>query len=73
MKKISQKLAVIAFGVVSSATAVAYFTRSEPKAIAQPSERRDVPYMDGKWIRYSTGLTSSLHHLKPGTNWQLPI
>ncbi|HEY5373865.1 MAG TPA: efflux RND transporter periplasmic adaptor subunit [Polyangiaceae bacterium] len=54
MNRISQKLAVIALGVASSATAAIYFTRSEPKAIAQPSaERRDVPYMDGKWIRYS--------------------
>jgi membrane fusion protein, heavy metal efflux system len=54
MNKLSQKLAVIAFGVGSSASAAIYFTHSEPKASAQQKpERRDVPYLDGKWIRYS--------------------
>ncbi|MEO7033863.1 MAG: efflux RND transporter periplasmic adaptor subunit [Polyangiaceae bacterium] len=58
MKKLGQKLTVIAFGVGLSASAVIYFTHTEPKANAeQPkAERRDVPYLDGKWIRYSPGF-----------------
>ena len=54
MKKLGQKLAVIAFGVGLTGSAVFYFTHSEQKANAEPkAEHRDVPYLDGKWIRYS--------------------
>jgi len=55
MKKLLKNRAVvIAFGVALSGAAVAYFTRSEPKANAQSTPAlRDVPYLDGKWIRYS--------------------
>ncbi|HEY3253413.1 MAG TPA: efflux RND transporter periplasmic adaptor subunit [Polyangiaceae bacterium] len=56
MKKLARRLTVIAFGIGLTSAAVIYFTHSEPKASAQPrakSEKRDVPYMDGKWIRYS--------------------
>jgi len=54
MTKKSQRLTVITFGVVLSGAAVFYFMHSEPKAIAQTKvEKRDVPYMDGKWIHYS--------------------
>jgi cobalt-zinc-cadmium efflux system membrane fusion protein len=54
MTKIAQKLGVIAFGVGLTASSVFYFTRTEPKASAAPkAEQRDVPYLDGKWIRYS--------------------
>jgi cobalt-zinc-cadmium efflux system membrane fusion protein len=48
------RILVIASGVTLSAAAAVYFTRSEPKANAQSKPAlRDVPYMDGKWIRYS--------------------
>ena len=54
MKKLAQRLTVIAFGIGLTSAAVIYFTHSEPKASAQPKgDKRDVPYMDGKWIRYS--------------------
>ncbi|HET7540284.1 MAG TPA: efflux RND transporter periplasmic adaptor subunit [Polyangiaceae bacterium] len=54
MKKLAHKLTVIAFGIGLTSAALIYFTHSEPKASAQPKpEKRDVPYMDGKWIRYS--------------------
>ena len=54
MKKLVQRLTVIAFGIGLTSAAVIYFTHSEPKANAEPkAEKRDVPYMDGKWIRYS--------------------
>src|SRR4051812_47159094 len=54
MKKFAQRLTVIAFGIGLTSAAVIYFTHSEPKANAQSkSEKRDVPYLDGKWIRYS--------------------
>jgi cobalt-zinc-cadmium efflux system membrane fusion protein len=54
MKKLVQRLTVIAFGIGLTSAAVIYFTHSEPKASAQPKgDKRDVPYMDGKWIRYS--------------------
>ncbi|MEP7050137.1 MAG: efflux RND transporter periplasmic adaptor subunit [Pseudomonadota bacterium] len=55
MRKIARKLAVIACGVCLTGTAVLYFTRSEHKANAEANkaEQRDVPYLDGKWIRYS--------------------
>jgi membrane fusion protein, heavy metal efflux system len=54
MKKLAQRLTVIAFGIGLSSAAVIYFTHTEPKASAQSSgEKRDVPHMDGKWIRYS--------------------
>ena len=54
MKKLAQRLTVIAFGVVLTGAAVVYFTHSEPHANAEPKgEKRDVPYLDGKWIRYS--------------------
>ena len=54
MKKLAQRLTVISFGVVLTGAAVFYFTHTEHKANAQPKgEKRDVPYLDGKWIRYS--------------------
>jgi len=54
MKKLSQRLTVIAFGIGLTSAAVFYFTHSEPKANAQSkTEKRDVPYMDGKSIRFS--------------------
>jgi cobalt-zinc-cadmium efflux system membrane fusion protein len=54
MKQLAQRLTVIGFGVCLTGAAVFYFTRSEPKASAQSkTEKRDVPYLDGKWIRYS--------------------
>lgn len=57
MKKLlKHRVVVIAFGVTLSGAAVVYFTRSEPRANAQPTTvaARDVPYLDGKWIRYSS-------------------
>jgi cobalt-zinc-cadmium efflux system membrane fusion protein len=55
MKKLTHKLLVIAFGIGLTSAAVIYFTHSEPKARAQSKpEKRDLPYMDGKWIRYSS-------------------
>ncbi len=58
MTKLAQRLLVIGFGVGLSAAAAVYFTRSEPKASAQPNKvtSRDVPFMDGKWIRFSPGF-----------------
>jgi membrane fusion protein, heavy metal efflux system len=54
-KLVKNRVFVVAFGVSLSAAAAVYFTRSEPKANAQPKPTvRDVPYMDGKWIRYSS-------------------
>ncbi|HYQ00113.1 MAG TPA: efflux RND transporter periplasmic adaptor subunit [Polyangiaceae bacterium] len=54
MKKLAHRLTVIAFGIGLTSAAVFYFTHSEPKANAQSKgEKRDVPYMEGKWIRYS--------------------
>jgi len=54
MKKLVQRLSVIAFGIGLTGAAVIYFTHTEPKANANPkADKRDVPYMDGKWIRYS--------------------
>ncbi|HEY3665981.1 MAG TPA: efflux RND transporter periplasmic adaptor subunit, partial [Polyangiaceae bacterium] len=54
MKKISQRVSLIALLGGFCVTAGIYFSRSESKAIAEPKlERRDVPYMAGKWIRYS--------------------
>lgn len=54
MKKLAQRMTVIAFGVVLTGAAVIYFTHSEHKANAETKlEKRDVPYLDGKWIRYS--------------------
>jgi membrane fusion protein, heavy metal efflux system len=55
MKKLARRLLVIVFGMGLTSAAVIYFTHSEPKAKAQTTgEKRDVPYMDGKWIRYSS-------------------
>lgn len=57
MNKLGQRLTVIAFGAGLAGAAAIYFTRSEPKASAQSgAEKRDVPYLDGKWIRYSPGF-----------------
>jgi membrane fusion protein, heavy metal efflux system len=57
MNKLAQRLTVIAFGAGLAGAAMIYFTHSEPKASAQPKlERRDVPYLDGKWIRYSASF-----------------
>lgn len=54
MKKLTQRLTVIGFGIALTSAAVLYFTHTEPKASANPQEeKRDVPYMDGKWIRFS--------------------
>ncbi len=54
MKKLTQRLTVIAFGVALTGAAVFYFTHTEPKANATPKgDKRDVPYLDGKWIKYS--------------------
>ncbi|HKO50798.1 MAG TPA: efflux RND transporter periplasmic adaptor subunit [Polyangiaceae bacterium] len=54
MKKFTQRLTVIAFGIGLTSAAVIYFTSSEPKANAQSQgDKRDVPHMDGKWIRFS--------------------
>jgi cobalt-zinc-cadmium efflux system membrane fusion protein len=54
MKKLAHRLTVIAFGIGLTSAAVIYFTHSEPKASAQSkTDKRDVPHMDGKWIRYS--------------------
>jgi len=48
------RMLVIGFGVGLSAAAAVYFSRSEPNASAEPKAAvRDVPFMDGKWIRYS--------------------
>jgi len=45
-------MVLAALGLV--AVAAAYFSHSETKASAEPkSAVRDVPYLDGKWIRYS--------------------
>jgi cobalt-zinc-cadmium efflux system membrane fusion protein len=52
-KLLKNRVLVIAFAVTLSGAAVVYFTRSEPKANAQSTAApRDVPYLDGKWIRY---------------------
>ena len=54
MKKSMQRLAVIGFGVGSSAAAAIYFSHSEPRANAERKTGvRDVPHVDVKWIRYS--------------------
>lgn len=57
MNKVAQRLTVIAFGAGLAGAAMIYFTHSEPKASAHTKlERRDVPYLDGKWIRYSASF-----------------
>ena len=63
MKKLAQRLTVIAFGIGLTSAAVIYFTHSEPKASAQSSkgEKRDVPYMDSSAIAV---LVESLQKLR---------
>ena len=54
MNKVLKRLTVIAGGTALAGAAVLYFTHTEQKASAQPNAgKRDVPYLDGKWIRYS--------------------
>jgi cobalt-zinc-cadmium efflux system membrane fusion protein len=54
MKKLTQRLTVIGFGIALTSVAVFYFTHTEQKANANPQEeKRDVPYLDGKHIRFS--------------------
>jgi cobalt-zinc-cadmium efflux system membrane fusion protein len=54
IKKSQKRWFMGAFGLGLGGAALAYFSHAEPKASAEgKTERRDVPYMDGKWIRYS--------------------
>lgn len=55
MNKTWQRRALMIGGAILVCTgAAAYASRSESKAHAQPKPaQRDVPYLDGKWIRYS--------------------
>jgi len=56
-QKLQRRIIVAACGVLLGVGAAAYLTRAEPKAHAQPKiAQRDVPYLDGKWIRYSAGF-----------------